>query len=210
MNEIAEIANFVEGQLADDQTGHDFSHIKRVVKLAEQLSDEIPSSNQMIVLTAAYLHDVIDDKLVKDTNKQKNLVIDKLSELDFSSEYINQIMNIIEHMSYSKNLTNHYQLDINGQIVQDADRLDAIGAIGIARAFYFGGHFGDAMYNLDQLPRTNMDKKEYRKHTTVINHFYEKLFKLPDLMNTKTARKLAAQRKKYMENFVNEFKNEWQ
>lgn len=210
MDEIKEIASFVKRQLANDQTGHDFSHIKRVVRLSEKLSDMIPSSNQMIILAAAYLHDVIDDKLVQDTNKQQNLVIDKLTELDFSSEYINQIMNIIEHMSYSKNLNNQYQLDINGQIVQDADRLDAIGAIGIARAFYFGGHFGDSMYDPDQLPRTSMDKKEYRKHTTVINHFYEKLFKLPDLMNTKAARKLAAPRKKYMENFVNEFKNEWQ
>lgn len=210
MNEINAIADLVKKQLADDKTGHDFSHIKRVVKISEKLSDMIPSSNQMIVLAAAYLHDVIDDKLFKDVNKQKNLVIDKLSELDFSSEYINQIMNIIEHMSYSKNLTNHYQLDVNGQIVQDADRLDAIGAIGIARAFYFGGHFGDNIYDPNQLLRTNMDKKEYRKHTTVINHFYEKLFKLPNLMNTKAARKLAASRKKYMENFVNEFKNEWQ
>ncbi|WP_105956594.1 HD domain-containing protein [Apilactobacillus quenuiae] len=210
MDEIAEIINFVEEQLADDQTGHDFSHIKRVVKIAERLSDAIPGSNQMIVLVAAYLHDVIDDKLVENTRTQKKLVIDKLTELDFSSEYTNQIMNIIEHMSYNKNLVNHYQLDINGQIVQDADRLDAIGAIGIARAFYFGGHFGDTMYDPNQLPRTNMDKTEYRKHTTVINHFYEKLFKLPDLMNTKAARKLAAQRKKYMENFVNEFKDEWQ
>ncbi|UQS84564.1 HD domain-containing protein [Apilactobacillus apisilvae] len=206
---MQKIANFVKNELKDDHTGHDLAHINRVVALTKTLISENPKANSKIAITAAYLHDVIDDKLVTDPNAKTNQVIDKLAELNFSKIEIHKIINIITHMSYSKNLSNHYELDINGQIVQDADRLDAIGAIGIARAFYFGGHFGDVMYDESQQPRINMNKVEYRKHTTVINHFYEKLFKLPDLMNTKTARKLAVQRKLYMENFVNEFKKEW-
>lgn len=203
------LIKYVQAQLRDDNTGHDFDHIKRVVALAQTIAMQIPSANLKIVMTAAYLHDVIDDKLVDDVDKQKASVHAILKKLEYTDAETNSIMNIITHMSYSANLVHQYVLSIDGQIVQDADRLDAIGAIGVARAMYFGGHFGDTIYDPAQMPRQNMDKSEYRQHTTVINHFYEKLFKLPNLMNTPVAKKIANRRQKFMQEFVNEFVDEW-
>ncbi|MCK8620215.1 HD domain-containing protein [Apilactobacillus kunkeei] len=209
MKKIDDLKQYVSEQLANDATGHDFSHIIRVANLAKEISNQTDNADLLIVLTAAYLHDVIDDKLVENTYDKQKEVQSKLKELDYTSSQIDEVMDIITHMSYSANLKHHYELTINGQIVQDADRLDAIGAIGIARAMYFGGHFGDTIYDPQQVPRSDMDKSQYRKHTTVINHFYEKLFKLPELMNTSVAKKMADKRSKYMHDFVREFKNEW-
>lgn len=209
MNNCAAIAEYVQNQLGADKTGHDFAHTQRVVNLAKNIVKSEPTADETIVVTAAYLHDVIDDKLVDDTAAKQKEVQSQLRKLDYTSAQIAAVMDIITHMSFSSNLKHHYSLSIEGQIVQDADRLDAIGAIGIARAMYFGGHFGDVLYDPKQAPRTDLDKKHYRQHTTVINHFYEKLFKLADLMNTPVAKRLAQQRTAYMRNFVQEFKDEW-
>lgn len=209
METLEELRTYVKSQLQDDTTGHDFAHIERVVSLAETIAKQTDGVNEKIVITAAYLHDVIDDKLVDDVDKQKASVQTKLKSLAYTDAEIDAVMDIITHMSYSANLVHQYALSIDGQIVQDADRLDAIGAIGVARAMYFGGHFGDAIYDPTQTPRQNMNKSEYRKHTTVINHFYEKLFKLPNLMNTSAAKEIATKRQKFMQEFVNEFIDEW-
>lgn len=112
-------------------------------------------------------------------------------------------------MSFSDNLGQKYKLSLEGQIVQDADRLDAIGAIGIARTFYYGGAHGHILYDPEIQPREKMTHDEYRDNKTVINHFYEKLFKLKDDMNTPLAQKIAVERTEYMKSFVNEFKKEW-
>ncbi|MBC6388569.1 HD domain-containing protein [Lactobacillus kunkeei] len=210
VEKINQLKQYVSEQLSTDTTGHDYTHIQRVADLAKTISKKTEQSDLLIVLSASYLHDVIDDKLVDDTYGKQKEVQSKLKELDYTSEQIDEVMDIITHMSYSANLKHHYELTINGQIVQDADRLDAIGAIGVARAMYFGGHFGDTIYDPAQMPRNDMDKSQYREHTTVINHFYEKLFKLPDLMNTSVAKQMADRRSQYMHDFVREFKDEWQ
>lgn len=210
MMKINHLKQYVSEQLVNDTTGHDYTHIQRVVALAKTICEKTENADLLIVLTAAYLHDVIDDKLVDDTYDKQKEVQSKLVQLDYTSAQIDEVMDIITHMSYSANLKHHYELSINGQIVQDADRLDAIGAIGVARAMYFGGHFGDTIYDPEQMPRNDMDRSQYREHTTVINHFYEKLFKLPDLMNTPVAKEMADRRNQYMHDFVREFKDEWQ
>lgn len=209
METLEALRTYVKAQLQDDTTGHDFAHIERVVALAETIAEQTDGVNEKIIITAAYLHDVIDDKLVDDVDKQKASVQTKLKSLAYTDAEIDAVMDVITHMSYSANLVHQYSLSIDGQIVQDADRLDAIGAIGVARAMYFGGHFGDTIYDPAQTPRQNMDKSEYRQHTTVINHFYEKLFKLPNLMNTSAAKQIATNRQKFMQEFVNEFIDEW-
>jgi uncharacterized protein len=210
MLDLNGIAEYVQQTLQNDTTGHDFAHIKRVVSNARQLLVTEPHANRLIVLTAAYLHDVIDDKLVDDVQVQQNEVQRQLKTWGYESDDITAIMEIMTHMSYSANLKHHYQLSLEGQIVQDADRLDALGAIGIARAIYFGGHFGDPIYDPQQEPRNVHDKTTYRHHTTIINHFYEKLFHLPGLMNTLAAKKIATQRCAYMHTFVTKLKAEWQ
>jgi uncharacterized protein len=210
MVDLNEIAEYVQQALQNDTTGHDFAHIKRVVSNSRQLLVTEPHANRLIVLTAAYLHDIIDDKLVADVQTQQDEVQRQLKTWGYESDDITAIMVIMTHMSYSANLKHHYQLSLEGQIVQDADRLDALGAIGIARAIYFGGHFGDSIYDPQQEPRDVYDKTTYRHHTTIINHFYEKLFHLPELMNTVEAKKIATQRCAYMHTFVTKLKTEWQ
>ncbi|OTF90196.1 phosphohydrolase, partial [Ligilactobacillus salivarius] len=119
---------------------------------------------------------------------------------------------IITHMSFAHSLQDdNFQLPLSGQIVQDADWLDAIGAIGITRAIYYGGHHVEKIYNPALAPRTNMTREEYRNldDETIINHFYEKLLKLKDMLNTPTANKIAEHRQQVMLDFLDEFKNEW-
>ena len=133
---------------------------------------------------------------------------ERLAEIDPSIQ--TPVFAIIDHLSFSKNLSEKQVLSQEGQIVQDADRLDAIGAIGIARTFYYGGHVGNPMYDPELPPRTQMDAAAYRsERSTVINHFYEKLLLLESKMNTETGRRLARKRTAFMEQFLQEFFDEW-
>lgn len=209
IKKLRQIRAFVQKELAFETSGHDFTHIMRVVSLARKIL-ESETANDELVLVTAYLHDVSDDKVTSDPAAKRAKIRQKLVEIGYDDAFIADVFEIIDHMSFSANLQNTYQLSIEGQIVQDADRLDAIGAIGIARTFYFGGHFGEVMYDPRIMPRTNMDKAEYRQRGTVINHFYEKLLKLEDDMNTPTAKKIAAHRQKVMRDFLKEFVAEWQ
>lgn len=202
------ISEFVQSELGHETSGHDYQHIKRVVNLAKLiLAGE--SANGELVLISAYLHDVIDDKVTDNPAAKKEAIKLKLTSMGYDDNFIQSMFEIIENMSYSANLKSKHTLSIEGQIVQDADRLDAIGAIGIARTFYFGGHFGEIMYDPRIMPRKEMDKSEYRKRNTIINHFYEKLLKLKDQMNTETAKQLAEQRQQVMLDFLDEFYDEW-
>ncbi|MHA8137990.1 HD domain-containing protein [Lactobacillaceae bacterium Scapto_B20] len=204
-----QVSPYVKDRMKGDQTGHSYDHIERVVNNVQTILVNEPKANALVAMTAAYLHDLIDDKLVDDPTEQIEVVKAKLAEWHYSADKIEAIMNIIEHMSFSKNLQHHYQLSVEGQIVQDADRLDAIGAVGVARAFYYGGHFGEAMYDPSVKPRTNLDAKEYRKPTTIVNHFYEKLLRIKDGLNTDTAKEMANSRQRFMQHFLSEFKIEW-
>ncbi|MCD8860112.1 phosphohydrolase [Staphylococcus gallinarum] len=199
----------------NDTTGHDVAHVERVLHLARYISDSEQIGSKIIIELASLLHDTVDDKL---TNQSEGLVAltNFLQQLQLTSHQQQHILHIIKHMSYKDGKNNAVQLSIEGQIVRDADRLDALGAIGIARTFQFAGHFGEPMWQTSTID-TNVEKAQQIPHTndimhsppSAIKHFYDKLFKLKDLMHTTTAKKLAEERHIYMENFVKQFFQEW-
>lgn len=200
---------FVKQKLSHDFSGHDMAHIERVVKLANKILNHQPQANAFIVLMSAYLHDVIDEKVIADVNNAINELQDYLRSLNLTTEEMRAIFGIIENMSYRKNLSQKTTLSLEGQIVQDADRLDAIGAIGIGRTFYYGGNKHNIMHDPNILPRTKLNEDNYKQPNTVINHFYEKLFLLKDMMNTHTAKQIAEQRHEILVKFVKQFEQEW-
>lgn len=201
---------YTKEKLANDQTGHDLAHIDRVRKLAQELCQNY-AVDQFVVLAAATLHDVIDDKLFSDPEQATKEVTAKMTALAIPSKTQTEILEIITHMSYASSLAGKYQLSLAGQIVQDADWLDAIGAIGITRAIYYGAVHHEKIYDPNILPRKTLDKAEYRNlaNETIINHFYEKLLKIPQLLNTPEAKALAQPRKQLMLDFLAAFKKEW-
>ena len=199
---------YVKELFKNDFSGHDFHHTFRVFKLASRIA-EIENANVDIVKLAALLHDVDDIKLSPNTNKNKDNARKFLEENNVDEVTINLICEIISEISYKgKDTTPSNSLE--GKCVQDADRLDAIGAIGIARAFAYGGNHNRVMYDPEVLPNLNMNEEKYRKsNSTTINHFYEKLLNLTSLMNTETAKKIAKQREQYMKEYINQFLDEW-
>ncbi|MDR2623741.1 MAG: HD domain-containing protein [Methanobrevibacter sp.] len=207
--EIKLVEKFVKEELINDCTGHDFMHVQRVANMAFKLKNQLGTGDSEVIILSAYLHDIIDDKVVKNTEKAKKLLIKKLKFWNIPTAKQDQIFDIIEHISFSKNLKEKYTLPIEGQIVQDADRLDAIGAIGIARAFYYGGYAGNPIYDDNFIIRKNLTEDDYRNKNTVINHFYEKLLKLESLMNTDVAKLIARRRTFFMKQFLDEFFKEW-
>lgn len=210
--QLEQIIAFAKERLQDDRTGHDFAHAQRVARLAESiLKDEDKIfCDKSIILTSAYLHDTIDDKVVPDPEKALQEIEDFLYSLGLQEKQIQEILYIITHLSFSQEIEHgKADLSLEGQIVQDADRLDALGAIGVLRTAYFGGAHGDVMYDETVEPVTYTSKKDYRKGSTVVNHFYEKLFVLADGMNTEFGRKEALRRKEFMESFLEEFYQEW-
>lgn len=207
--QLTAIKAYALQRLAQDHSGHGSDHLQRVVQLATRLA-KAEHADLALTVAAAWLHDVIDDKLMADPIKAHQALADQLTELHVTPADQTEIFDIIDHMSFSKSLAGTQTLSLAGQIVQDADRLDAIGAIGIARALYYSGHVGEKIYDPTIAPRENMTKAQYREEPgTAINHFYEKLFKLEDLMNTATAKQLAHQRTQVMREFVAQFKAEW-
>ncbi|KRM93343.1 HD domain protein [Lentilactobacillus senioris DSM 24302 = JCM 17472] len=206
---ISLIALTVQQQMQADTTGHNFDHIQRVVKNAELILRDLPQANRAIVLAAAYMHDLADDKLVTDLAAKQNEMEKLLATAEFESDQASAVMDIISNMSFSANLVERQTLSLEGQIVQDADRLDAIGAIGITRAIYYSGHFGETVYDPLIAPREKMTKEEYRQPGTTINHFYEKLLKLADQLNTAPAKKIGQHRNQVMLDYLAEFKAEW-
>ncbi|WP_125566972.1 HD domain-containing protein [Companilactobacillus insicii] len=209
--QIKKIRDFSYKKMITDRTGHNFDHIERVVKMATRLSKE-EKTDELITLGAAYLHDVADDKLVNDPNKLESEIKQFLKSIELEDNQIDEIIYITHNLSFSKSLSqNPPKLSLAGQVVQDADRLDAIGAIGITRAIYYGGANAETIYDPAIKPREQMNKSEYRNldNETIINHFYEKLLKLTSMMNTPTAKEIALHRQQFMYEFLNEFKSEW-
>ena len=206
---LANVKAFVKQKLSHDFSGHDMAHIERVVKLANKILNHQPQANAFIVLMSAYLHDVIDEKVIADVDNAINELQGYLRSLNLTTEEMRAIFDIIENMSYRKNLSQKTTLSLEGQIVQDADRLDAIGAIGIGRTFYYGGNKHNIMHDPNILPRTKLNEDNYKQPNTVINHFYEKLFLLKDMMNTQTAKQIAEQRHEILVKFVKQFEQEW-
>lgn len=199
---------FMENIHQYDFSGHDIAHVYRVTSLAEYIAKHENVEQPLVITLAALLHDTVDTKLV-DSNIQLQSLTQFLQTLDLSLQTQQHILHIIQHMSYNNGQNNHVSLSIEGQIVRDADRLDAIGAIGIARTFQFAGHFNEPMWTqqLDYEDIANQDINQLPP--SAIKHFYEKLFKLKDLMHTTTARQIALERHHFMESFVKQFLTEW-
>ncbi|MGM9986424.1 MAG: HD domain-containing protein [Bacillaceae bacterium] len=205
---IQETELFVKEKLEKDSSGHDWYHIHRVRQMALRLARE-EGADMFICEITALLHDVADEKLVKSEEQGLKQMNEWLSNHGIKEDEREHILSIIRNMSF-KGGNGKVLPTLEGRIVQDADRLDAIGAIGIARTFAYGGAKGDLMYDPNLLPRTVMTKEEYRKgKSTSVNHFYEKLLKLKDLMNTNTAKEIAIERHQVMESFLEQFFEEW-
>ena len=206
---------FVKEQLKDAEGGHDWFHIQRVYKNALLIADN-EDCNLQIVQLGVLLHDIADSKFHPDASGGDETIGPKIAK-DFlekenvDSETIQHVLNIIENVSYKGDNFEKKFHSKELEIVQDADRLDAIGAIGIARAFNYGGFKNRAMYNPDIAPKMKMSKEEYKaSEAPTINHFYEKLLLLKDKMNTETGKKIAQERHRFMESFLAEFYAEWE
>jgi uncharacterized protein len=200
---------FVKQQLATAEGGHDWWHTYRVWKLAKEIAKKEVVDNLVIDL-GSLLHDIADAKF-HDGDEEVGPKVSRefLESLEIEKETIDHIDKIIRNISFKNSKDQKFRSpELN--IIQDADRLDAIGAIGIARAFNFGGFKNRAIYNPEIAPNLNMTKSEYKKSLSpTVNHFYEKLFLLKDLMNTKTGRKMAMERHRFMEEYLERFYKEW-
>ena len=205
---INDALEFVRKTFHGDYSGHDYFHTLRVYKMTAKIAER-ENANLTIVQLAALLHDVDDIKLSPETYANKDRAVGFLREHGVSEAAIKTICNIIGEVSF-KGTDSTTPETIEGKCVQDADRLDAMGAIGIARAFAYGGNHNRIIYDPDIKPTVNMNGSQYHNHiSTTINHFYEKLFSLKDLMNTDTARRIAEQREEYMKLYISEFFEEW-
>ena len=183
---------------------HDFDHILRVYQNAETILQSLPEANGLLVRLAVLLHDVSDPKYSQDKSAEEAI----LTELDLSDEERQKIRDIIAAVSFNGG-NEKEATTIEAKIVRDADRLDAIGAIGIARTFAYGGAKGRPLYNDEEEAREQMSESDYRsKSTASVTHFYEKLLKLKDLMVTEKGRELAEGRHQFMEQFLQQLKQE--
>jgi len=203
---VVKLKSYVKEIFKNDSSGHDYFHSIRVYKLAMKIA-ESETCDKGIVMMSALLHDVDDRKLFQTVNFANTRKI--LQDCMVLQAEIERVIEIIKSVSF-KGIDSVIPQTIEGKIVQDADRLDAMGAIGIARAFAYGGSYGRKLYD-PEIPIVNeMDEKKYLKSEgTTINHFYEKLLLLKDMLNTDTARRIAVRRQLFMERFLEEFYAEW-
>lgn len=206
---LQEVATYVERKLSGEGSGHDWWHIVRVRKLAEKLA-LAEGGDSFICQLAALVHDLVDDKLVADEGLALAEVRGLLTRAGVAANQTDQVLTIIQSISYKGGNQNHLVLSLEGQIVQDADRLDAMGAIGVARTMAYSGHHQRIIHDPEVAVRQNMTLDQYRSHQgTAITHFYEKLLLLKDLMNTKTAQELAKGRHAFLEAYLDQFFAEW-
>lgn len=210
MELINRTIELVKEKLEGTESGHDWFHIERVWKLSLKIQEK-EGGDKLIIELAALLHDIADPKFHNgDETIASRIVNEFLTEQKVDSETIEKVIFIIENMSFKNRNDAPQNLPLELKIVQDADRLDAIGAIGIARTFNFGGYKNNLMYHPDIEPKLNQSKEEYKKSNgTTINHFYEKLLLLKDLLNTETAKEIAEHRHQFMLQFLDEFYKEW-
>ena len=205
-------AIFVKETLKDAEGGHDWFHIERVYKNAVLISKN-EHVNAFIVSLGALLHDIADPKFYDgDESVGPEIATKFLEEQNVAKDIIAHVINIIKHISFKNSLETSGKKFTSKEleVVQDADRLDAIGAIGIARCFNYGGFKNRALYNPEIPPNLNMTKEEYKNSSApTINHFYEKLLLLKNKMNTVTGQQIAAERHSFMELFLKQFDDEW-
>ena len=201
---------YVKQIFEDDCSGHDYYHTMRVYRLAIQIAEQ-ENADMLIVQLAALLHDVDDVKLSPETHETKKNAVRFMKNIGVDDKVIASVCKIIDEVSFA-GTNSVVPSTIEGKCVQDADRLDAMGAVGIARAFAYGGSKGRRIHDPDIKPMTNMNKADYNQNhnSTSINHFYEKLLLLKDMMNTESAKKMAMHRQAVMEDFLEEFMAEWE
>ncbi len=209
---LQETADYVKELLSGEGSGHDWWHIYRVWKNAQNIAHQEKGANLFIVELAALLHDIGDHKFYGgDDTVGPRMAREWLTKYRLPETDIAHICTIIKDLSYKGAGTTSEMATLEGQIVQDADRLDAIGAIGIARTFAYGGHKNRTLYDPSIKPELHNSFEDYKASTApTINHFYEKLLLLKDRMHTETAKCLALKRHEYMEQFLKQFYNEWE
>jgi uncharacterized protein len=209
---ITNTISFVKKELKNAEGGHDWFHIERVLKNTLLISKD-EKVDVFIVSLAALLHDIADPKFYNgDETIGPKKANEFLTNQNVNKEIIQHVVNIIQHISYKNSFDKASKkfTSIELKVVQDADRLDAIGAIGIARCFNYGGFKNRSLYDPEIIPNLNMTKEDYKKTTApTINHFYEKLLLLTAQMNTASGKKIAAQRHDFMEMYLTQFYDEW-
>ena len=210
MNFVDQTEEFVKESLKGAEGGHDWWHIQRMRQTAKSIAIE-EKADQLVVELAALLHDIADSKFHKgDENIGPARAGDFLTSIGVAQQTVTHVQDIIRNMSFKASLGEVKFSSKELQVVQDADRLDAIGAIGIARAFSFGGFKNREFYDPAIPPNLNMSKEEYKQSTApTINHFYEKLLLLKDRMNTAAGKNLAEQRHQFMLQYLEQFFGEW-
>ena len=208
---VKKVEKYIKNQSYNESSGHDWWHIKRVYNLTIKLNEK-EKADKFIIEMIALLHDIYDKKF-SNGDIRKNLLnlLQQLELLDkISGEKLENILFSIENLSYNGGFSN-VKISKEGQIVQDADRIDAIGAIGIARVFAYNGKKGNPIYDPDVGIIEIKSEEEYRNlKRHAINHFYEKLLKIKDTMNTNEGKNIAIKRTEYMEEYLKEFYEEWE
>ena len=203
---MEKIKEYVKELLAKEYSGHDYYHCIRVYNNAMLICKDMDCDKQLVSV-ASLLHDVDDAKLFdsKDYDNARKI----LNDLNYEKDFIEKVINIIKDVSF-KGKDSVIPSSLEGKIVQDADRLDAIGAIGIARTFAYGGNHNRLIYDPSIKPNLNMDYNQYKNaNNPTINHFYEKLLLLKDMMNLEKSKQIAIHRHKFMEEYLKEFYDEW-
>ena len=207
---IEEVKAEIKKQFEGEGTGHDWWHMVRVVNNALTIG-RAENGNLFLIELSAWLHDIGDHKFHKETDAQERLITQILDDVGLKKEIQKEILAIVASVSYKGAKVDTLPSTLEGQVVQDADRLDAIGAIGIARAFAYGGNKERLLYHPKQPPVMHNDFEAYKNdegHT--VNHFYEKLLLLKERMQTSTGKKMAEDRHVYMESFLSQFYREWE
>ncbi len=208
---ISKTIDFVKETLKNAEGGHDWFHIQRVFKTSQTIAKN-ENVDPLIVALGALLHDIADSKFHDgDETVGPKMAKEFLGSLGVQNEIVDHVILIIENISFKGGNETQKFTSPELDVVQDADRLDAIGAVGIARCFNYGGFKNRALYDPEIKPNLQMSKEEYKNSTApTINHFYEKLLLLKDRMNTETGKKLAQQRHTFMEQFLDQFYKEWE
>jgi uncharacterized protein len=207
---INKTAEYVRGEFQDDSSGHDWWHIYRVWRNAITICEH-EKADMFIVQLAALLHDLDDWKFSESGDETPRRARAWMESCNVDSGIIDNVCEIITHISFKGANVQNKMSSLEGFVVQDADRLDAIGAIGIGRAFAYGGYKNRPMYDPATPPQMHASFEQYRNSkSATINHFYEKLLLLKDMMNTATAKRIAEERHKIMLRFLDQFMNEWE
>ncbi len=207
---LQKTVEYIKQEFSDDSSGHDWWHIYRVWKSAVSICEQ-EKADLFIVQLAALLHDLDDWKFNNTEDETPLRARAWLGSCNVDAATADKVCEIIMHISYKGAQVENKMNSLEGFIVQDADRLDAIGAIGIGRAFAYGGYKNRMMYDPESAPKMHETFEQYKNSkSATINHFYEKLLLLKDMMNTATAKKIAKQRHEVMLRFLDQFMNEWE